>query len=215
MSRWVMMLAAMADVEHRVAIVAEVERDRRDPHGRADAGGRLTAPARRNAALQVGQHLAESSGRSPGGHPRTTPWASPAPGRARPAAPDRPAMIQQDIAEGQGLLRVVGVEPPQSPSIGLSLPGLNAVDVILDPTVVRLDLLGRQALQRCAQARRRRPDPADTLGHGRFGTDEASWQCSSDAESLTGNSGSTPRPDDRRIPAWTNLANRILLRHCV
>ena len=83
--------------------------------------------------------------------PRMSPWASPAPGRCRPAALVDPPVIQQDVAERQGLLRVVGVEAAKPPAIGLPLPGLHAVDVILHPTVVRLDLLGGQALQRSAQ----------------------------------------------------------------
>ena len=81
------------------------------------------------------------------------------------------AVLQQDVAEGQGLLGVVGVEPPHPPSIGLPLPGLDAVDVILHPPVVRLDLLGRQPLQRCAQGvadGQTQQAPSDTVDSGQM-----------------------------------------------
>ena len=158
-------------LEHRVAIVVKVERDRGNPHRRADAGGFLTAAAGRNSALQVDQDLPERP-TDPSVGTRERPF-----GRCQcqvklgqPLLFD-PAMINQDIAERQGLLRVVGVEPSQSPSIGLSFPGLNAVDVIFHATVVCLDLLRCQAFQRMRQRvadRQPQQTPSDTLDSGQM-----------------------------------------------
>ena len=152
-SRWVMMLAAIAD-SNIASRSSPKKGDRGDPHRRADAGGFLTAAAGRNSALQVDQDLPEVLTDSRSGTDER-PF-----GRrqcqvklGQPLLFD-PAMINQDIAERQGLLRVVGVEPSQSPSIGLSFPGLNAIDVILHATVVSLDLLRCQAFQRSAERRR-------------------------------------------------------------
>ena len=123
------MLAAIDRVEHGIAIVAEVEGDRCNPHGRTDARGVLTGPPRRDASLQLGKDLAEAPADPPmGAHERPL-------GRRQrqvelgQAVLIDPPEIQQDIAECQGLLGVVGVKPPQSPPIGLPLPGLHAVDV--------------------------------------------------------------------------------------
>jgi hypothetical protein len=61
-------------------------------------------------------------------------------------------LLDQDVAQGQGLLGVVGVEPRKPPAIWLSLPGLNPVDIILDAIVMSFNLLGRQAFKRGAES---------------------------------------------------------------
>ncbi len=51
----------MRRVEHRPDFVAEIERDRSNPHGRADTGRRLAGQVRGNSSLERGQHLAKTS----------------------------------------------------------------------------------------------------------------------------------------------------------
>ena len=166
-----MMLAAMTDSNIGVAVVAEVKGHRRDPHGGADAGGQLAAPPRRDAAFQVGQDLAEAPADPPmGADERALGRGQAQVELGQPLLVD-PAVVEQDVGEGQGLLRVVGIKAPEPPAIRLALPGLDAVDVILDPTVVRLDLLGRQALQRGAQGvadGQTQQAPSDTVDSGQM-----------------------------------------------
>ena len=50
----------MTESNRASELVAEVERDRRDPHGRADAGRRLAGQVRGHPSLQRGQHLAKT-----------------------------------------------------------------------------------------------------------------------------------------------------------
>ena len=88
-------------LEHRVMIVAKVERNGSDPHCRADTRGRLTAAAGGNSTLQVDQDLPETPADSSVGT-QERPF-----GRrqrqvkfGQPLLLD-PAMINQDIAERQ------------------------------------------------------------------------------------------------------------------
>ena len=211
MSRWVIRLAAIDRVEHGLGVVAEVERDRGDPHGRADAGRRLAGQARGDAALQGGQHLAKTPADAPvGADERTLRRRQAQVEFGEPLLID-PAVVEQDVAERQGLLGVVGVEAAQPPAVRLPLPRLDSVDVILHPSVVRLDLLGAQALEGGAQG----------VTHGQ----------SQQAPSNTVNSrqmrhrGSAPRmpnrtpgsrgrfrldQTNRKIPTWPYHANRNL-----
>ena len=196
-------------VEHRTELIAEIEGDRRDPHGRSNPGGRLAGQVGGNPSLECGEHLAK------------------APTDAAVCTDKRPLrrhqcqvkigqplwidslLLEQHVAQGQGLLRIVGVQPSHPPSVGFSFPSLDSVDVVPDPSIVRSDLLGAQPLQRSAEG----------VAHG--GTQQAP----SDAvnSKLMRHRGSAPRmpvrtPDSpgrilpdrtkRKITAWSNDANR-------
>ena len=77
-------------IEEGVLIIAVVEGDRRDPHGRADARCLLTAPAGRHPAFQLGQDLAEA--------PADTPMG----------ADERPLRVRQRKVN---LGQAIGIEP--------------------------------------------------------------------------------------------------------
>ena len=164
-----------------------------------------------HAALQGGQDLAEAPADAPvGTDERALRRRQAQVEIGQPLLVD-PPIVEQDVAERQGLLRVVGIEAAQPPAIRLPLPGLDAVDVVPHPTVVRLDLLGAQPLERGAQG----------VAHGQ----------TQQAPSNTVNSrqmrhrGSAPRmpnrtpgsrgrfrlgQTNRKITAWPNHANRNL-----
>src|SRR5205823_2076480 len=58
-----------------------------------------------------------------------------------------PAVLEHDVAQRQGLLRVVGIEPRHPPAVRLPLPGPRAVDEIDHLPVVRPDLLSTEPFQ--------------------------------------------------------------------
>ncbi len=98
-------------VDHGVAIVGEIERDRGNPHRGADARGFLAAPSGRNPGFQVDQDLTESpTDPTVGTQERPLGSCQCQIKLGKPLRVD-PAMINKDIAEGQSLLRVIGIKP--------------------------------------------------------------------------------------------------------
>ena len=136
---------------HLVGLAVEVQRHRRDPHRGADARRGLARLAGRDAPLQPRQHLAEAPpDAAVGPHVGALGRGHPQVQFGQPVQVD-PAALQQHVAQRHRLLRVVGVEPRHPPAIRLLLPGPRAIDVIVDQTVVRPDLLGTEPLQRGPQ----------------------------------------------------------------
>ncbi len=182
-------------IEHRPDFVTEVKSDRRDAHRRPDAGGRLTGQVRRDSLFKGREHVAKTAADTA---VRSREWTlrghEPQVQIGEPFLVDATA-FEQHVAQGEGLLSIVCVQARHSPPMRLPLPRHHAVHVVCDATVVRLDLLRAQPLKRGTRERRPQPNPTNIREPGQPETDEASWQCSWDANSHTRDTGGRPPLD--------------------
>ncbi len=153
-----------------------------------------------------------NSGRRPGGHPQTNLSELPAPGRYRPVAPGRSVDGRSARRTAPGLA-ACHRNTALATAIGtvfVSMLGLHRRSFSRDRSAI--GFAGSSDPPEGRPGRPPRLSPASTLEHDQLETDEASWQCSSDAKSHTRLAGAiSTRSNDRKITTSSDDANRKLV----
>ena len=121
----------------------------------------------------------------------------------------------EHVAEGQGLLGVVGIQARHPPAKRLLLPGPLAVHEIVDLAVMGPDLLGAEPFEGGPQGvadGQAEQAAADAVDAGQL---QASWQGSFGSPGRPGchrPDESPPRLDETNVTTRPDLANRFLRR---